>query len=173
MEYNEAYFEACGKPELQLRITTTSRRRMGEPPTPTLTMKKQRSLCSSPGARIPGLAPGARPGGGAWRASGGRLMRVDRPGSARRGDAQSSCGLTTRRMTGEGVRCLKGKRQDRIKRIEPRQWKLTLGTWNVTSLAWNEPELVKEIKRSSSSQPSSPSLDIGLSLQVPFFSVLC
>ncbi|CAG5929455.1 unnamed protein product [Menidia menidia] len=105
-----------------------------------------------PGAGYRGPPPGARPRGGApWRAPGGRAFTHGaRPGPARRGDmGPPSHGPTTRGRGHRGrVRCaLGGGRSRGSWRTDPRLQKLALGTWNVTSLAGKEPELVCEAER--------------------------
>ena len=109
------------------------------------------SQSTRPGG-TPGLRPGARPGVGAReRAPGGRAFAHGaRPGPARTGDVgSSSSGLTTRRRNHEGlVPCGPGSSPRRGPgRSDPRLWKLALGTWNVTSLAGKERELVEEVER--------------------------
>ena len=105
-----------------------------------------------PGCGSPGSPPGARPGGGArWRASGGRASSHGaRPGTARRRDVgPPSSRPTTRRRGHRGpVPCVLGGGQGRgAWRTDPRLHKLALGTWNVTSLAGKEPELVCEAEK--------------------------
>uniref|UniRef100_A0A8C6LWU7 Reverse transcriptase domain-containing protein n=1 Tax=Nothobranchius furzeri TaxID=105023 RepID=A0A8C6LWU7_NOTFU len=101
---------------------------------------------------LPGSHPGARPGVGAReRAPGGRAFAHGaRPGPARTGYMGSSnCGPTTRRRNMKGpVQCESGGRPRREPwRSNPRTRKLVFGTWNVTSLAGKEPELVAEVER--------------------------
>uniref|UniRef100_A0A3P8XND8 Uncharacterized protein n=1 Tax=Esox lucius TaxID=8010 RepID=A0A3P8XND8_ESOLU len=107
---------------------------------------------TSPGMAQPGPHPGARPGVGArMRAPGGRAFpHGARPGSARTGDVgPPSRGLTTHRRDHKGpVRRGSGGSRRQGPR-QPDLWtrKLALGTWNVTSLAGKEPELVREVER--------------------------
>nr|XP_049580440.1 charged multivesicular body protein 1a isoform X2 [Syngnathus scovelli] len=106
----------------------------------------------SPGRGSPGPPSGARPGGGARRrASGGRAFAHGaRPGIARNGNVgPPSHGLTTCGRGRRGrVQCELGGSQRRGPwRSDPRLQKLALGTWNVTSLAGKEPELVCEAER--------------------------
>ncbi|TKS65417.1 Craniofacial development protein 2 p97 bucentaur protein [Collichthys lucidus] len=106
-----------------------------------------------PGRGSPGPPPGARPGGGVrWRAPGGRVLTHGaRPGIARKGDmGPPSHGPTThgRGLRGGHVRReMGGSRRRGPWRSDPRLQKLALGTWNVTSLAGKEPELVHEVER--------------------------
>ncbi|TWW65341.1 hypothetical protein D4764_21G0002410 [Takifugu flavidus] len=60
-----------------------------------------------------------------------------------------SCGLTTcRRGQGGRVHCVLGSsRRQGPWQSDPRLHKLALGTWNVTSLVGNEPELVCEVEK--------------------------
>ena len=62
---------------------------------------------------------------------------------------QPPCGLTTRREKHRGrVLCGPGGGPGRRPgRADHRQHRLALGTWNVTSLAGKEPELVQEVER--------------------------
>jgi len=59
------------------------------------------------------------------------------------------CGLTTCRESHWGwVNCIPGGRQKRCPgRADPWHCRLVLGTWNVTSLAGNESELMREVER--------------------------
>uniref|UniRef100_A0A8C6KQA6 Endonuclease/exonuclease/phosphatase domain-containing protein n=1 Tax=Nothobranchius furzeri TaxID=105023 RepID=A0A8C6KQA6_NOTFU len=112
---------------------------------------KTKSRSTRPGG-LPGSHPGARPGVGAReRAPGGRAFAHGaRPGPARTGYMGSSnCGPTTRRRNMKGpVQCESGGRPRREPwRSNPRTRKLVFGTWNVTSLAGKEPELVAEVER--------------------------
>ncbi|XP_070412102.1 uncharacterized protein [Nothobranchius furzeri] len=112
---------------------------------------KTKSRSTRPGG-LPGSQPGARPGVGAYeRAPDGRAFAHGaRPGPARTGDMGSStCGLTTRRRNMKGpVQCGSGGRPRREPwRSNPRTRKLVIGTWNVTSLAGKEQELVAEVEK--------------------------
>uniref|UniRef100_A0A672J0X3 Endonuclease/exonuclease/phosphatase domain-containing protein n=1 Tax=Salarias fasciatus TaxID=181472 RepID=A0A672J0X3_SALFA len=114
--------------------------------------RKRTKVVTSPGMAQPGPHPGARPGVGAReRAPGGRVFAHGaRPGSARRDDVGlTSGGLTTHRGNRRGrVQCgLGGSRRQGARRPDPRTQSLALGTWNVTSLAGKEPELVREVER--------------------------
>ena len=114
-------------------------------------MNENKSLSTRPGG-LPGLRPGARPGAGArGRAPGGRAFAHGaRPGPARTGYMGSSPrGPTTRRRNRKGpVLCGSGSRPRQGPwRSDPRLWKLAFGTWNVTSLAGKELELVEEVER--------------------------
>ncbi|XDV39319.1 hypothetical protein PO909_008575 [Leuciscus waleckii] len=71
-------------------------------------------------------------------------------GSARMSDMESpSCGLITCRRDRKGpVHSGSGSSRRRgPRRPDLWTWKLALGTWNVTSLAGKEPELVREVER--------------------------
>ena len=112
----------------------------------------QGARCPSPGLGSPGPRPGARPGGGArLGAPGGRAFTHGaRSGPARMSNVGSPPhGPTTRREGHKGrVRCVLGGSQRRGPwRADPRLTKLATGTWNVTSLAGKEPELVREVER--------------------------
>ncbi|XP_070407391.1 craniofacial development protein 2-like isoform X1 [Nothobranchius furzeri] len=101
---------------------------------------------------LPRSHPGAKPGVGAReRAPGGwAFAHRARPGPARTGYMGSSnCGPTTRRRNMKGmVQCGSGGRPRREPwRSDPRTRKLVIGTWNVTSLARKEQELVAEVER--------------------------
>nr|XP_054587806.1 uncharacterized protein LOC129153071 [Nothobranchius furzeri] len=101
---------------------------------------------------LPGSHPGGRPGVGAReRASGGRAFAHGaRPGPARTGYMGSSnCGPTTRRRNMKGpVQCGSvGRPRREPWRSDPRTRKLVFGTWNATSLAGKEQELVAEVER--------------------------
>ncbi len=107
---------------------------------------------TSPGMAQPGPHPGARPGVGARvRAPGGRASPHGvRPGSARRSDVGlPSRGLTTCRRDRKGpvLRGSGGSRRRGPRQPDPWTRKLALGTWNVTSLAGKEPEIVREVER--------------------------
>jgi len=66
---------------------------------------------------------------------------VTSPGQGKPGPP---CGLTTCRESHWGrVHCKPGGRQ---KYVDPRHRRLVQGTWNVTSLAGKEPELVQEVE---------------------------
>jgi len=112
-----------------------------------------RTEATLPGQGKPGHPPGARPRRGARRrASGGRAFAHGaRSGSARKNimEQQSPCGPTTRRENYRGrVLCRPGGGPGgRPGRADSRQHRLALGTWNVTSLAGKEPELVQEVER--------------------------
>ncbi|TWW81646.1 R2DM Retrovirus-related Pol polyprotein from type II retrotransposable element, partial [Takifugu flavidus] len=92
------------------------------------------------------------PGAGAqWRAPGGRAyVHGARPGPARTSyvDTPVSSGPTTRRRSMKGpVQCgLGGGPRWGPWQSDPRLWKLAFGTWNVTSLAGKELELVGEVE---------------------------
>ncbi|TWW74372.1 R2DM Retrovirus-related Pol polyprotein from type II retrotransposable element [Takifugu flavidus] len=114
-----------------------------------------KQLKGKPRTRPGGLLgphPGARPGAGArWRAPGGRAyVHGARPGPARTSyvDTPVSSGPTTRRRSMKGpVQCGLGGGPRRGPGLsDPRLWKLTFGTWNVTSLAGKELELVGEVE---------------------------
>uniref|UniRef100_A0A674MKS4 Endonuclease/exonuclease/phosphatase domain-containing protein n=1 Tax=Takifugu rubripes TaxID=31033 RepID=A0A674MKS4_TAKRU len=102
---------------------------------------------------LPGPHPGARPGAGArWRAPGGRAyVHGAWPGPARTSyvDTPVSSGPTTHRRSMKGpVQCgLGGGPRRGPWRSDPRLWKLAFRTWNVTSLAGKELELVGEVER--------------------------
>uniref|UniRef100_A0A8C2XE13 Homeobox domain-containing protein n=1 Tax=Cyclopterus lumpus TaxID=8103 RepID=A0A8C2XE13_CYCLU len=86
------------------------------------------------------------------RASGGRAFAHGaRSGSARKNimEQQSPCGPTILRENYRGrVLCRPGGGPGgRPGRADRRQHRLALGTWNVTSLAGKEPELVQEVER--------------------------
>ena len=105
-----------------------------------------------PGRGSPGPPSGARPGGGARRrAPGGRAYTHGaRSGAARKDNVgPPSHGLTTCGRGHRGrVQCELGGGQRRGPwRSDPRLQKLALGTWNVTSLAGKEPELVCEVEK--------------------------
>ncbi len=107
---------------------------------------------TSPGMAQPGPHPGARPGVGArMRAPGGQASPHGvRPGSARRSDVwPPSRGLTTCRRDRKGpvLRGSGGSRRRGPRQPDPWTQKLALGTWNVTSLAGKEPEIVREVER--------------------------
>ena len=106
--------------------------------------------CTRPGG-LPGPHPGARPGVGArGRAPGGQaLAHGARPGPARTGYMGTSpSGPTTRRGSQRGpVSYGSGGPRREPWRSDPRLQKLALGTWNVTSLAGKELELVEEAER--------------------------
>ncbi|KAK7938962.1 hypothetical protein WMY93_002288 [Mugilogobius chulae] len=109
-------------------------------------------LVTSPGLVSPGPHPGARPGVGARRrAPGGRVLaHGTRPGPARKGNVEPpSHRPTTRRKDHRGrVQCVLGGGQVEVPgRPRPCTRSLALGTWNVTSLAGKEPELVREVER--------------------------
>uniref|UniRef100_A0AAR2KE64 Endonuclease/exonuclease/phosphatase domain-containing protein n=1 Tax=Pygocentrus nattereri TaxID=42514 RepID=A0AAR2KE64_PYGNA len=117
-------------------------------------MKTQKQdLCTLPGTGLPGPHPGARPGGAArQRPSGGRAFTHGaRPGPARRSymSPPSHRPTTNGRGSSRGsVRCGSGSVRRRGPwRSDPRLLKLAFGTWNVTSLAGKEPELVREVER--------------------------
>ncbi|XP_061626893.1 uncharacterized protein si:dkey-27h10.2 isoform X2 [Phyllopteryx taeniolatus] len=98
-----------------------------------------------------GPPSGARRGGGARRrAPGGRTCTHGaRPGTSRKGNVgPPSHGPTTCRRGHRGrVHCELGSdRRQGPWRCDPRLQKLALGTWNVTSLAGKEPELVCEVE---------------------------
>ena len=119
---------------------------------PLMTITNNGCTFPSPGRGSPGPPPGARPGGGArWRAPGGRAFSHGaRSGTARRNNVgPPSHGLTTRRRGHRGrVQCeLGGSRKQGPWRSDPRLQKLTLSTWNVTSLMGKEPELVREVEK--------------------------
>nr|XP_049618339.1 craniofacial development protein 2-like [Syngnathus scovelli] len=106
----------------------------------------------SPGRGLPDPPSGARPGGGARRrTSGGRAFAHGaRPGIARKGNVgPPSHGLTTCGRGQKGrVQCeLGGSQRQGPWRSDPRLQKLALGTWNATSLAGKEPELVCEAEK--------------------------
>ncbi|CAM4690242.1 unnamed protein product [Leuciscus chuanchicus] len=63
--------------------------------------------------------------------------------------SQPSRGLTTCRRDRKGLvlRGSGGSRRQRPRRPDPWTRKLALGTWNVTSLAGKEPEIVREVER--------------------------
>ncbi|TWW57306.1 hypothetical protein D4764_07G0000250 [Takifugu flavidus] len=89
----------------------------------------------------------AKPGAGArWRAPGGQAyVHEARPGPARTSyvDTPISSGPTTHRRSMKGlVQCGLGSG-----RSDPRLWKLAFGTWNITSLAGKELELLGEVER--------------------------
>ncbi|KAK7921963.1 hypothetical protein WMY93_008865 [Mugilogobius chulae] len=115
-------------------------------------MTKKSKFATSPGLASPGPHPGARPGVGARRrAPGGRVLaHGTRPGPARKGNVEPpSRRPTTRRKDHRGrVQCaLGGGRGEVPGRPRPCARSLALGTWNVTSLAGKEPELVREVER--------------------------
>ncbi len=60
-----------------------------------------------------------------------------------------SRGLTTCRRDRKGpvLRGSGGSRRRGPRQPDPWTWKLALGTWNVTSLAGKEPEIVREVER--------------------------
>ena len=93
-----------------------------------------------------GPPSGARPRRRARRrAPGCRVCHGARPGTARTSNVApphptSSCGPTTCRKTCWG-------RGQGSRRTRPMRQKLTLGTWNVTSLWGKEPEHVREVGR--------------------------
>ncbi len=106
---------------------------------------------TSPGMAQAGPHPGARPGVGArMRAPGGRASPHGvRPGSARRSDVgPPSRGLTTCRRDRKGsvLRGSGGSRGRGPRQPDPWTRKLALGTWNITSLAGKEPEIVREVE---------------------------
>ncbi|KAK7881169.1 hypothetical protein WMY93_029578 [Mugilogobius chulae] len=110
------------------------------------------SLVTSPGSASPGPHTGARPGVGARRrAPGGRVLaHGTRPGPARKGNVEPpSRRPTTRRKDHRGrVQCVLGGGRGEVPgRPRPCARSLALGTWNVTSLAGKEPELVREVER--------------------------
>uniref|UniRef100_A0A8C6NR47 Endonuclease/exonuclease/phosphatase domain-containing protein n=1 Tax=Nothobranchius furzeri TaxID=105023 RepID=A0A8C6NR47_NOTFU len=110
-----------------------------------------KSRSTRPGG-LAGSHPGARPGVGAReRAPGGRAFaHGSRPGPARTGYMGSSnCGPTTCRRNMKGpVQCGSGGRPRREPwRSDPQTRKLGFGTWNITSLAGKEQELVAEVER--------------------------
>uniref|UniRef100_A0A8C6PJP1 Endonuclease/exonuclease/phosphatase domain-containing protein n=1 Tax=Nothobranchius furzeri TaxID=105023 RepID=A0A8C6PJP1_NOTFU len=112
---------------------------------------QSRSRITRPGG-LPGSHPGARPGVGAReQVSGGRAFAHGAwPGPARtRYMGSSNCGPTTRRRNMKGpVQCGSGGRPRREPwRSDPRTRKLVFGTWNVTSLAGKEQELLAEVER--------------------------
>ncbi|TWW56043.1 hypothetical protein D4764_08G0000300 [Takifugu flavidus] len=102
---------------------------------------------------LPGSHPGARPGAGTrWRAPGGWAYVLGaRPGPVRTSyvDTPVSSGPTTRRRSMKGpVQCeLGGGPRRGPWQSDPQLWKLAFGTWNVTSLAEKELELVGEVER--------------------------
>ncbi|KAK7940110.1 hypothetical protein WMY93_003436 [Mugilogobius chulae] len=113
---------------------------------------KTRKFVTSPGLASPGPHPGARPGVGARRrAPGGRVLaHGTRPGPARKGNVEPpSRRPTTRRKDHRGrVQCVLGGGRGEVPgRPRPCARSLALGTWNVTSLAGKEPELVREVER--------------------------
>jgi len=121
-----------------------------DPKTPSRDTMKNQSPRPDKGNRGP--PSGARPGRGARRrASGDRAwIHGARPGQARKDNVESPpCGLTTCAESHWGwVHCIPGGRQKRgPARADPRHRRLVLGTWNVTSLAGKEPELVREVER--------------------------
>ena len=107
---------------------------------------------TSPGQGKPGPPSGARTGRGArWPASGGQAwIHGARPGQARQDDVEPPpCGPTTCRESHWGrVRCKAGGRQRWGPGCaDPQHRRLVLRTWNITSLAGKEPELVREVER--------------------------
>src|ERR1700755_2529936 len=99
---------------------------------------------TSPGSGIPGHTPGARPGGGAMRASGGRsflpgravgLRPNMRPGNSH---GLATCAARDR----EDAQSLNG--MDSLNRIRQRRGYMDIGIWNVRSLGSKESELVEE-----------------------------
>ena len=112
----------------------------------------KRKCVTRPGGS-PGPSSGARPGGRArQRAPGGRAYHGARPGSARRSYVDTFSpprGPTTRGRKQWGrVRCQTGGSDNRVfRRTGPGQQRLTLGTWNLTTLMGKEPELVCEMER--------------------------
>ena len=118
----------------------------------------QNSLRTSPGRGIPGHAPGARPGNGAMRVSGGRLkFKTRRPTGSNprklrivtsREPTVASGGPVNYLSRIERVaRHLNGKFDRKCYRNREREQELHVGTWNVTSLNGKEPELVDEAIR--------------------------
>ena len=115
-----------------------------------------RRIVTLPGGS-PGSTSGARPRRRTRkRAPGGRACHGAWPGTARRSDmaiisitTSPSRGLTTQGKNRWGrVHCQTGGSESRGSRqTRPRQQRLALGTWNVTSLGGKEPELVREVER--------------------------
>ena len=116
-------------------------------------MESQVRTCVTRPGGSPGSPSGARPGGRArQRAPGGRAYHGARPGTARRSNVDTSSpprGPTTRGRKQWGrVRCQTGGSDTgRSGRTRPGQQRLTLGTWNVTTLVGKEPDLVREAER--------------------------
>jgi hypothetical protein len=103
--------------------------------------------CTSSGQGIPGPTPGARPGGGAIRASGGRLL-----------PPRGTTGLSPKKPRGSNdgpANCLVGDEEAQgqhgtekdQKQIRPRHGTLDIGFWNIRSLRGKEPELVEEVSK--------------------------
>ena len=100
---------------------------------------------TSPGIGIPGHTPGARPGGGAKRAFGGRSFLPGRAVGLRPNMRPgNSHGLATRAAKDrEGAQCLNGTK-DSLNRKRQKHGFMDIGIWNVRSLGSKEPELVEE-----------------------------
>ena len=103
----------------------------------------------------PGSTSGARPRRRTRkRVPGGQACHGAWPGTAWRSNVATtitislSRGLTTHRKNRWGrVRCQTGGSESRgSRRTRPRQQRLALGIWNVTSLGGKEPELVREVE---------------------------
>ncbi|KAK3550822.1 hypothetical protein QTP70_005747 [Hemibagrus guttatus] len=115
-------------------------------------MEEKSRTVTSPGLASPGPHPGARPGVGACRqVPGGQVFACGtRLGTARRNDVgPPSRRPTTRRKEHKGpVQCVLGSGHGRGPR-RPKPWtkNVAFGTWNVTSLGWKEPKLVREFER--------------------------
>src|SRR5271155_2395050 len=122
----------------------------------TLLMLSTPKRCYTlPGPGIPGHVPGARPGDGARRASGGRpfprrpvgLSPKELRGPAPDHQEAASGKFATYPSRGEGeARCLIGTLGETQNRHRRRR-DVHIGAWNVTTLAGKEPELVEEAIR--------------------------
>uniref|UniRef100_A0A8C6M0S1 Endonuclease/exonuclease/phosphatase domain-containing protein n=1 Tax=Nothobranchius furzeri TaxID=105023 RepID=A0A8C6M0S1_NOTFU len=85
----------------------------------------------------------------------------------------SNCGPTTRRRNMKGpVQCGSGGRlRQEPWRSDPRTRKLVIGTWNVTSLAGKEQELVAEVERYRLDIVGLTSTHMWLGFQVAYYSI--
>ena len=101
---------------------------------------------TSPGLGIPGYAPGARPGGGTRRASGGRSSRRA-AGHSPNSYATAQSDLANRLGSHQWDAQCSSSKPNRTNRITTQQWIMDIGTWNVTSLAGKEKELVEEVEK--------------------------
>ena len=112
-------------------------------------MYTQNSLRTSPGRGIPGHAPGARPGDGAMRASGGRLNFKTRRSTEINPKKLRVVILKERTVASNGpanypsriegvARWLSGKFDRKCYRNREREQNLHIGTWNVTSFTGKE-----------------------------------
>src|SRR5882724_1680011 len=98
---------------------------------------------TSPGIGIPGHTPGARLGGGAKRAFGGRSFLPGRAVGLRPNMRPgNSHGLATRTAR-EGAQCLNDTKNS-LNRKRQQHGFMDIGIWNVRSLGSKEPELVEE-----------------------------